>query len=172
MRVVRWHEPFSAPSPRRATLAPPPEALEAPPWEPHGRAHGELLFVDTETTGLAGGTGTLVFLLGVARFVPGGLDVEQWLLLSPSAEGEWLAAIAARLPRDPLLVSFNGKAFDLPLLAARHRMQRMRDPFAQRAHWDLLFPLRRAFASRWPDCRQQTAERRLLGIERLDDLPG
>ena len=143
-----------------------------PPWEPPGRQSGELLFLDTETTGLAGGTGTLVFLLGLARLKPTHIEVEQWLLASPGGEHEWLDAIAASLPPEPLLVSFNGKAFDIPLLASRHRLKRRRDPFANRAHWDLLFPLRRAFDRRWPDCRLQTAERRLLGHARVDDLPG
>ncbi|HET7842825.1 MAG TPA: ribonuclease H-like domain-containing protein, partial [Xanthomonadales bacterium] len=146
--------------------------LDAPPWEPPGRHDGELVFIDTETTGLAGGTGTLVFLLGLARVRRTHIEVDQWLLSSPGGEHEWLDAIAASLPPDPLLVSFNGKAFDIPLLAARHRLKRRRDPFANRTHWDLLFPLRRAFDSRWPDCRLQTAERRLLGHARVDDLPG
>jgi uncharacterized protein len=149
-----------------------PTVIDAPPWEPPGRHHGELVFLDTETTGLAGGTGTLVFLLGLARIRPTHVEVEQWLLSSPGGEHEWLDAIAASLPPDPLLVSFNGKAFDIPLLAARHRLKRRRDPFANRTHWDLLFPLRRAFDRRWSDCRLQTAERRLLGHARVDDLPG
>ncbi len=131
-----------------------------------------LLYLDTETTGLAGGTGTLVFLLGLAWHEGEQLRVQQWLLTSPAAEAEWYAQIAAALPTDPLLVSFNGKSFDLPLLATRHRLTRRSDPFAGRPHWDLMHPLRRAFDRRWPDCRLQTAERRLLGLQRIDDLPG
>jgi hypothetical protein len=151
----------------------PPCDLATPQWESaKGQGGRTLVYLDTETTGLAGGTGTLVFLLGLAWHDGTVLRVDQWLLTAPGAERNWLAAIAERLPQDPLWVSFNGKAFDLPLLAARHRMARCADPFVCRGHWDLLHPLRRAFDSRWPDCRLQTAERRLLGMERIDDLPG
>jgi hypothetical protein len=150
---------------------PPCERAEVP-WDAGGPAEGPLVYLDTETTGLAGGTGTLVFLLGLAWHDGEVLRVQQWLLTAPGAERTWLEHLCAQLPADPHLVSFNGKAFDLPLLASRHRLSRLRDPFAGRPHWDLLHPLRRAFDSRWPDCRLQTAERRLLGIERVDDLPG
>lgn len=150
----------------------PPCERHAVPWDAEDAAQGPLVYLDTETTGLAGGTGTLVFLLGLAWHDGEALRVEQWLLTSPGAERAWLEAVQARLPESPHLVSFNGKAFDLPLLAARHRLARLRDPFAGRPHWDLLHPLRRAFDARWPDCRLQTAERRLLGVQRVDDLPG
>ncbi|HET9483136.1 MAG TPA: ribonuclease H-like domain-containing protein [Xanthomonadales bacterium] len=140
-------------------------------WE-RDAATGPLLFLDTETTGLSGGTGTLVFMLGIARIVDGRIEAEQWLLTRPSGEPAMLDAIAATVPREATLVSFNGKAFDAPLIAARHALHRRPDPFARRVHWDLLAPTRRAFETRWPDCRLQTAERRLLGIERVDDLPG
>lgn len=151
-----------------------PDADRSPPaWEREDDAPARpLLYLDTETTGLAGGTGTLVFLLGLAWHEGEVLRVQQWLLTSPAAEADWLARIAAMLPADPLLVSFNGKSFDLPLLATRHRLSRLCDPFAARGHWDLMHPLRRAFDRRWPDCRLQTAERRLLGLQRIDDLPG
>jgi uncharacterized protein YprB with RNaseH-like and TPR domain len=147
--------------------------LSTPHWESEDHAPTRpLLYLDTETTGLAGGTGTLVFLLGLAWHEGDLLRVQQWLLTSPAAEAEWYARIAAAVPADPLLVSFNGKSFDLPLLATRHRLTRRSDPFAGRPHWDLMHPLRRAFDRRWPDCRLQTAERRLLGLQRIDDLPG
>jgi hypothetical protein len=144
------------------------------PWErPEASRHGgPLILLDTETTGLSGGTGTLVFLLGLARWCDEGLQVDQWLLSAPSGECAWLEAIDAAVPRDAVLVSFNGRAFDLPLLATRYRLGRRADPFAPLAHLDLLAPLRRAFAPRWPDCRLMTAEERLLGITRVDDLPG
>ena len=77
----------------------------------------------------------------------------------------WLGEPAA-------LVSFNGKTFDLPLIATRHRLCALSDPFAGRAHVDLLYPVRRLFAGRWPDCRLSTVEKRLLGLVRQDDLSG
>lgn len=147
--------------------------FDAPAWEadPGGRGR-PLVFLDTETTGLSGGTGTLVFLCGLAQVVDQAIVVEQLLLTRPSSEAAWLEAMAQRMPADATLVSFNGKAFDVPLLTARHALHRRRCPFAGKPHWDLLAPTRRAFDTRWPDCRLQTAEKRLLGIARVDDLPG
>ena len=148
-----------------------PAELAQPIWET-AQKNGPLIFLDTETTGLSGGTGTLVFLCGLGRIVDGSIEVEQFLLTRPSSEAAWLAAMAERMPANATLVSFNGKAFDVPLLSARHALHRKRCIFANRTHWDLLAPTRRAFDSRWPDCKLQTAERRLLDIHRVDDLPG
>lgn len=159
VRCVRWSQ---------AGLPVPPARL---PWEP-AAAEGPLLLLDTETTGLAGGSGTLVFLLALARWEGERLELEQWLLTAPSAEAAWIDAWQAGLPSAHTLVSYNGRAFDIPLLAARQRMSRRVDRFLDRPHWDLLAPVRRAFGSRWDDCRLATAERKLLGLERVDDLPG
>jgi uncharacterized protein YprB with RNaseH-like and TPR domain len=132
-----------------------------------------MAFVDTETTGLAGGTGTVVFLLGIARLGDGQLQVSQLLLTRFAAEPPLLDAAVQRLDGTSALVSYNGKGFDLPLLAARHRMHARADPFAgRRAHLDLLYPTRRAFGSVWADCRLQTAERELVGLRREGDIPG
>jgi uncharacterized protein YprB with RNaseH-like and TPR domain len=128
-------------------------------------------FVDTETSGLAGGTGTVAFLIGAARVEHGALAVRQWLLTGFGGEAAQLAATVA-FAAGAGLVSYNGKSFDLPLLAARQRLHGARDAFEGRAHLDLLHPTRRAFASRWDNCRLATAERRLLGFSRMDDLPG
>jgi hypothetical protein len=159
VRCVRWSQ---------AGLPAPPVRL---PWEP-AAADGPLLLLDTETTGLAGGSGTLVFLLALARWEGERLELEQWLLTAPSAEAAWIDAWHAGLPVAHTLVSYNGRAFDIPLLAARQRLSRRPDRFLDRPHWDLLAPVRRAFGSRWDDCRLATAERKLLGLERVDDLPG
>jgi uncharacterized protein YprB with RNaseH-like and TPR domain len=132
----------------------------------------DCVFMDTETTGLAGGTGTLVFLLGMARFRGGELEVVQLLLTGFEGEGAMLDAARGYLRGADALVTFNGRSFDAPLLAARYRLCGSRDPFAELPHVDLLAPTRRAFKTRWPDCRLQTAERRLLGVTRVDDLPG
>src|SRR5688572_29191404 len=70
------------------------------------------------------------------------------------------------------LVSFNGKCFDVPLLASRYRLARMANPFDEMTHVDLLHPTRTAFAKSWPDCRLQTAEQYLFKFYRDDDLPG
>jgi uncharacterized protein YprB with RNaseH-like and TPR domain len=132
----------------------------------------DCVFMDTETTGLAGGTGTLVFLLGMARFREGNLEVAQLFLTGFEGENALLEAARDYLHGADTLVTFNGRSFDAPLLAARYRLAGSRDPFAELPHLDLLAPTRRAFRTRWPDCRLHTAERRLLGVARIDDLPG
>jgi hypothetical protein len=156
----------------RSVVAAPSNQHPAPDWEVEPLNDRSPVYIDTETTGLAGGSGTLVFLIGLAQRAGDSLELQQFLLCAPTAEQEFLAAVSAALPPSALLVSFNGRSFDLPLLAARYRLARLPDPFARRPHWDLMHPLRRAFARRWSDCRLQSAERRLLGIERCDDLPG
>jgi uncharacterized protein len=131
---------------------------------------GDVL-LDTETTGLAGGTGTLVFLLGLARLEPTALRVRQLFLTGFDGEPHLLAAARDWLGQADRIVSFNGKCFDAPLIATRFRLAGAQDPLAGLEHADLLYPLRRAFGRHWPDCRLQTAEERLLRFTRSDDLP-
>lgn len=135
-------------------------------------ATGDLLFFDTETTGLAGGTGTRAFMIGAARWCDAGLQLRQWLITTLSAERDLLAAFADSVSSDAVLVSYNGKSYDAPLLAARYRLARMTNPLAGRDHVDLLYPTRRRYRGRWENCRLATIERRALGIVREDDLPG
>ncbi len=131
-----------------------------------------LLFLDTETSGLAGGTGTLVFLLGLARLEGEALVVRQYQLSAFAGERALLEAAAEWLEAASALVTFNGKCFDVPLLATRCRLAGVHDRFSALEHVDLLYPTRRAFRSRWQDCRLATAENRLLGFRRSGDLPG
>ena len=131
-----------------------------------------LLFLDTETTGLAGGSGTLVFLLGLARHREGEWVCRQYLLSRIAGERALLEQAAAWAGPGADLVTYNGRCFDLPLLETRFRLAGVANPFAERPHLDLLQPVRRAFSPVWPDCRLATAERRLLGLRRRDDLPG
>jgi uncharacterized protein len=131
-----------------------------------------LLFLDTETTGLAGGTGTLPFLLGLATIHGDVLSIRQYLLTGFAGEALALQEALARLEGIDYLVTFNGKTFDLPLLAARHRLARLHNPLLRLGHVDLLHPTRCAFARNWPDCRLQTVEQRLLEFFRREDLPG
>jgi uncharacterized protein YprB with RNaseH-like and TPR domain len=139
---------------------------------PHADAVRSALFFDTETTGLAGGTGTIAFLLGTARFENGDLHLYQWLLTAYSGESAMLTAAAEQFADADSVVSFNGKSFDAPLLATRARLAGQGDPTANRVHIDLLHPLRRAYARQWPDCRLGSAETRLFELCRTDDLPG
>ncbi len=137
-----------------------------------GLPHADPLLLDTETTGLAGGTGTTAFLVGLARLEGGALLVRQYLLTRFGGEPALLRAVADFGGGAGTLVSFNGKSFDLPLLAARYRLAGQPDPFQGRPHADLLHPVRRAFARHWDDCRMATLEGRLLGFSRPADLPG
>lgn len=148
-----------------------PSASQPGVSQPGASQLGTPVFIDTETTGLAGGTGTLAFLVGIAVAEGGALVIEQFLLTRPGAEAQLYQALAAALPPEPIWVSFNGRSFDMPLLATRQRLKRRVDVFAQRPHWDLLHPLRCAFGAKWDNCRLASAEQRLLGIERHDDLP-
>jgi uncharacterized protein YprB with RNaseH-like and TPR domain len=131
----------------------------------------QLVFLDTETTGLAGGTGTVAFLLGVGRIDGNELCLRQFFLTGFLGEAALLQEAAAWTAGRPYLVTFNGKCFDVPLLATRYRLARLPDPFAALHHIDLFHPTRRAFSRRWPDCRLQTAEKHLLGFQRVHDLP-
>lgn len=131
----------------------------------------QLVFLDTETTGLAGGTGTLVFLLGLGRIDGDVLYLRQFFLTGFRGEAALLQAAADWSAGRQYLVTFNGKSFDVPLLTTRYRLTRLPDPFAGLQHVDLFHPTRRAFSSQWPDCRLQTAEKQLLGFQRVHDLP-
>jgi hypothetical protein len=129
-------------------------------------------FIDTETSGLAGGTGTWVFTCGIGRIDGDDLVLRQWLLTRLDAEPAMLASLTDGLVGVELLVSYNGKSFDLPLLLTRFRLAGLHSQLDGLAQLDLLHPVRRAFAARWPDCRLATVERRLLGLRRDGDLPG
>jgi hypothetical protein len=129
------------------------------------------VFMDTETTGLAGGSGTLVFLLGLARLQDDGLEIRQYLCTRIVGEREMLRR-GLEWCGDAGLISYNGKSFDRPLLDTRCRMHRLAARWQERGHLDLLHTVRRAFDSQWPDCRLQSVERRLLGLKRDNDLPG
>lgn len=135
-------------------------------------AHLRQVYIDTETTGLSGGSGTLAFLIGLAAVDGDALVVTQYLITRFAGEAAMLAAFARALTADDRLVSYNGKSFDLPLMTARYRMQNQSHPFDGLPHLDLLHPVRRLFKKRWPDCRLTTLERRLLGFVRRNDLPG
>jgi hypothetical protein len=136
-----------------------------------------LLFFDTETTGLAGGTGTRAFQIGAADWhvdpVHGdGLRVRQLLIATLAAEPAMLREFAHWLEPDTVLSSYNGRCYDAPLLKTRYRLARMADPIGPLDHVDLLFPTRRFYRGVWENCRLATVERELLRIVREDDLPG
>lgn len=128
------------------------------------------LFLDTETTGLAGGTGTYPFLIGLAWWEGGGLEVEQLFMREYSEERSVLAALAERMAERPVLITFNGKSFDWPLLETRYRMARTIPAPAPRAHLDFLHPARNLWRLRLGSVRLSELERHVLGWDRGADV--
>lgn len=138
---------------------------------PHDAPLDGLLFLDTETTGLAGGTGTLPFMVCLARIQGDCLQLGQWVLTGFAGEAALLETLFGWIEPATHLVSYNGKSFDVPLLTTRYRLARQADPLAGKCHIDLLHLTRRAYGHGWNDCRLQTAEQRLLGFARENDFP-
>jgi uncharacterized protein YprB with RNaseH-like and TPR domain len=134
--------------------------------------HRHLLHFDTETTGLAGGTGTRAFMIGAGDWIDGRFRIRQLTITSMAAEAAMLRQFAEWINTDTVLVSYNGKCYDAPLLATRYRLAQQPNPLAGLGHIDLLHPVRRQWKSQWENCRLATAERKLLGVVREDDLPG
>jgi uncharacterized protein YprB with RNaseH-like and TPR domain len=130
-----------------------------------------LLFLDAETTGLAGGTGTYAFLVGAAWLEDDRLVLVQHFMRDFDEEPALLAALRPLLERASGLVTFNGATFDLPLLETRFIMARRPWP-ATLPHLDLLRPARRVWTSCLSDCRLATLEREVVGLVRDDDIAG
>jgi uncharacterized protein len=128
------------------------------------------LFLDTETTGLAGGSGTYAFMIGIAWWDAGGLEVEQFFLRDHSEEYSALAALAERIAERRVLVTFNGKAFDWPLLETRYRMTRSIKLPEPRAHLDFLHPSRNLWRLRLGSARLRELERHALEWNRGEDF--
>jgi uncharacterized protein YprB with RNaseH-like and TPR domain len=129
-------------------------------------------FLDTETTGLAGGTGTYAFLVGVGSIDGEGFRLRQFFMRDYGEEASLLARLSEHLARFDVLVTYNGKTYDQPLLETRYRMARARHPFARLEHLDLLFGARRLWKLRLESCRLVDLEHQILGVERHGDLPG
>ena len=128
------------------------------------------LFLDTETTGLAGGSGTYAFLIGIAWWDGGGLEIEQFFLREYSEERSLLYALGERLADRRVLVTFNGKSFDWPLLETRYRMSRTISVLTPRAHLDFLHPARNLWRLRLGSVRLSELERHVLGWDRGADV--
>ena len=128
---------------------------------------GKWLFLDTETTGLAGGTGTYAFLVGLAWWDAGGLQIEQFLMRDFTEEYSLLQELAARVVERPVLLTFNGKSFDWPLLENRFTMTRSIAAPKPAAHLDLLHPARALWKLRLGSVRLVELERRVLDVRRL-----
>jgi len=138
----------------------------------HDLSFADALFLDTETTGLSGGTGTYVFLIGAARFINGEFVLRQFFLQDLHQERALLQALDQFAQGCTGIVSFNGKCFDVPLIANRHIMQRSRLRLPTHWHLDLLWPSRRIWSRRLPSCALSALEREVLAVERQGDVPG
>jgi uncharacterized protein YprB with RNaseH-like and TPR domain len=129
-------------------------------------------FLDTETTGLAGGSGTYAFLIGVGSIDEEGFRVRQFFMRDFAEEASVLLALSAYLQPFDVLITYNGRSYDQPLLETRYTMCRARHPFARMEHLDLLYGARRLFKLRLENCRLVNLENQILGVERHGDLPG
>jgi tetratricopeptide (TPR) repeat protein len=134
----------------------------------------DLIFIDTETTGLVGGAGTVAFLIGLGTYAGGNFRIRQFFLRNPGEEHSMLRALQDEFQAQLGFVSFNGRTFDLPLLDMRFRIG-LRESL-KLSRWpqmDLLHPARRLWRRKLPDCSLGTIEREILGIQRSDqDVPG
>jgi uncharacterized protein YprB with RNaseH-like and TPR domain len=132
-----------------------------------------ILFIDTETTGLSGGAGSYIFLIGAARFEANALHLAQFFLQDPSSEPAQLEALEGFSASTELVVSYNGKSFDLPRINARYALHRWVTPFKDVLHIDLLHIARRLWRDHLPGCTLGDLEQHLLRFKRTDeDVPG
>ena len=131
------------------------------------------VFLDTETTGLSVGTGTMAFLIGVGKFEGEGFHLEQYFLRNPTEESAQLAALVAFCDEMEAVITYNGKSFDIPILNTRFILQGMNSPFEALAHFDLLHLTRRVWKARLEHCNLGVIEKAILEMERTEeDIPG
>ena len=139
-----------------------------------------VVFFDIETTGLSGGAGTLAFLVGCGWFEEGGFRVRQFFLNGPGGERAMLEALTAVFDAASLVVTYNGKSFDVPLMETRWAFHRTSTPTDDLPHFDMLPPARRLWGRRSAadhdvpreGCSLSTLERTVLGFQRRNDVPG
>ncbi len=130
-------------------------------------------FIDTETTGLQGGTGTYAFLVGVGKFEENEFHLAQFFMSDPVREPAQLAAFEQFIGPCQAIVTFNGKAFDVPLLTTRFISHGLRCPLGETAHVDLLHLARRLWRDRLPNRSLGSLEYEIIGTRRSeDDVPG
>jgi len=130
------------------------------------------IFLDTETTGLAGGAGTYIFLVGVGYFEGDQFCVRQYFMRDYNEERALLSALNDLLSNFKAVVTYNGKTFDLPLMESRYIMSGMKMGLENPYHFDLLYPARRLWKRRLESCSLSTVEREILKVIRDDDVPG
>lgn len=132
----------------------------------------DVLFLDTETTGLSGGVGTIAFQIGVGYFNASSFVVEQFLMHDYPEEPQMLSRLSSLMKRFSVLCTFNGRTFDVPLLKSRFLMNRIASAPFPEVHADVLYPARRIWKLRLKRCTLGNLEEQLLHVQRDDDLPG
>ncbi len=147
-----------------------PIALFDPRLAAHASWADRVVFFDIETTGLSGGAGTLAFLAGCGWFEGEDFRVRQFFLSGPADERPMLDALAGIFGDASLLVTYNGRAFDVPVMEMRWAFHRLAPPTGELPHFDMLAPARRLWGE--GDCTLSALERSLAGVHRIGDVPG
>lgn len=137
-----------------------------------GLSAGKLLFLDTETTGLSGGAGTVAFLVGVGFFEAETFTVRQYFMRDYDDEEAMLRELQQLFNEHQGFVTFNGKSFDINLLQSRFISNRLRPSFKDYPNLDLLYPSRRIWGLKLDNCKLASLEENVLGEYREDDIPG
>jgi uncharacterized protein len=156
------------------------EILNIPTYPAHLLSRDERLkdldlrkavFLDTETTGLTGGTGTFAFMIGLGFFKEDGFLIHQLFMRDYSEERASLSLLKEVLEPFQFLVTFNGRHYDIPLLETRFILSRMASKIKEMPNFDLLYPSRKIWKGAYENCRLVTLESELLGMGRSDDVP-
>jgi uncharacterized protein YprB with RNaseH-like and TPR domain len=129
------------------------------------------LFLDTETTGLSGGTGTFAFMVGLGFFQEDGFSIHQFFMRDYSEEKASLSLVKGMLESFQFLITFNGRQYDIPLLETRFILSRYATKIKEMPNFDLLYPSRKIWKGSYDNCRLVTLESQLLREERTDDIP-
>ncbi len=135
-------------------------------------SRGRIVFLDTETTGIQGGTGVCPFLVGLGYFAGDEFQMLQYFIRDFDEEPSMLVALGELLSQFELVVTYNGAAFDIPLLETRFALARLDCPFSRLSHFDLLFTARRLWRNGHGSCRLTALEGELLSFPRGPDVPG
>lgn len=133
----------------------------------------DMVFLDTETTGLSGGSGTFAFLVGVGRFNTEGFLLKQYIISEPQEESAMLLDLENYINPDDIFVTFNGKSFDFPLLKTRFILNHLPVTFNENGHLDMLHISRKLWRKKLESCALQELEREILKVTRsADEVPG
>ena len=133
---------------------------------------GRIVFLDTETTGIQGGTGMCPFLVGLGYFDGDDFHMLQYFIRDFDEEPSMLLALGDLLSRFELVVTYNGAAFDIPLLETRFTLARLDNPFRGMSHFDLLFTTRRLWRNGHGSCKLTALEKEIISFLRGPDVPG